>query len=234
MKNYIHTTDVHNTTSAKVVLPYLFEKFKPKTVLDIGCGIGTWLKVAKDLGAKVKGMDGNVTDTNLFCISESEFKLQDLTKEVIHNEKYDLVICLEVVEHLPENAADTIIKTLTDASDIILFSAAIPYQGGQNHINEQWPIYWQNKFEKNKFFAVDLLRPIFWDNSDVEWWYRQNMLVYANEKMIEQYNLQISKPISVYIHPELFQLKLDEIKSKQNNTSSVSQNLKTLLKSILK
>jgi len=233
-RNYIHTTDIHNTNAAKEVLPFIFKKFNGNTIIDIGCGTGSWLSVAKELGAKIKGIDGNYIDKNMLCIDENEFQIHDLTLPLIFEEKYDLAICLEVVEHLPESSAEIIVKTLTNSSDVILFSAAIPNQGGQNHINEQWPNYWQKYFGVKGFFPIDLLRPQFWENPKVDWWYKQNMMIYANKKAIERYNLSHCKSIPAYIHPDLFQVKLDEIKSRQNHVHSISQNFKNLLKSIIK
>jgi 2-polyprenyl-3-methyl-5-hydroxy-6-metoxy-1,4-benzoquinol methylase len=60
----------------------------------------------------------------------------DLEKE------FDLVVSLEVAEHLPASAADQFVNTLVKHGKKILFSAAIPGQGGQDHLNEQWPDYW--------------------------------------------------------------------------------------------
>src|SRR5690606_34222821 len=105
----------------------------------------------------------------------------DLTKKLELNKKYDMAISLEVAEHLPESAADTFVESLTSHASIILFSAAIPQQGGQYHVNEQWPNYWNEKFKKRGFQAFDILRSEFWNNEHVPWWYRQNMVFFVKQ-----------------------------------------------------
>ena len=45
-----------------------------------------------------------------------------------------------------------LVATITKHGDAVLFSAAIPGQGGQDHLNEQWPEYWQKKFEVNGYY----------------------------------------------------------------------------------
>ncbi|MBC7913678.1 MAG: class I SAM-dependent methyltransferase [Pyrinomonadaceae bacterium] len=209
--NYIHTEDIHNHKSAEEILPYIFNLIKPVSVIDVGCGTGSWLSVAKKLGAKtVLGVDGIYIGTQMLCIEKEEFKLQDLTLPLHTDTKYDLAICLEVAEHLPETAADNLIEILTQHSDIILFSAAIPRQEGQFHINEQWPDYWQNKFEKKGYSAFDILRDNFWNNENVEWWYKQNMFIYSKPENGHILGPQVAdKEIIARVHPELFKLQIE-------------------------
>jgi hypothetical protein len=85
--------------------------------------------------------------------------------------KYDLAICLEVAEHLPVSSAGTLVDSITRASDLILFSAAIPLQTGTHHINEQWQDYWAALFDQRGFVASDIVRPAIWGRPDVRWWY---------------------------------------------------------------
>lgn len=211
--NYTHTEEIHNTSAAKEVLPYIFSLIHPKSVIDVGCGTGSWLKIAKEMGIdKVTGIDGIYVDQDLLSISPQEFTLHDLTLPLDQATKYDLAICLEVAEHLPEESAGNLIKILTSHSDIILFSAAIPGQGGQFHINEQWPDYWQVKFADKGYIAFDLLRDKFWDNEKVEWWYKQNMLVYARPEKAQVLGSKPGDKIKFIVHPEL-------LVNKENQTS---------------
>src|SRR5690606_6408407 len=119
-----------------------------------------------------------------------------------------MAISLEVAEHLPEDAADIFVDSLTKHASVILFSAAIPQQGGQNHLNEQWPNYWNEKFRKKGFQAFDILRNKFWENENVRWWYRQNMMLYAREGEAAFNEFEPSKNILSYIHPRLYQKKV--------------------------
>ena len=146
---YIHTKDIHNTRAAEIIVPILLQHIQPKSVLDIGCGTGTWLKVFEQAGiTDFFGVDGEDIDESILEISKENFAVYNLTRPLVLDRFYDLVISLEVAEHLPELAADEFVLTLVRHGKTILFSAAIPGQGGQDHLNEQWPIYWQKKFNR--------------------------------------------------------------------------------------
>jgi len=218
--NYIHTEAIHNPAAAAEVLPCIFHMVKPQSVADVGCGTGSWLKVARELGAtKITGIDGIHVDRSMLCIPEESFIQHDLRLPIQAGAKYDLAICLEVAEHLPEKDAEHIVSMLTGFSDIILFSAGIPGQGGQFHINEQWPAYWQAKFKAHGFLAIDNLRPLFWDNAKVDWWYRQNMLLYVKEELVPLLGFRASAVVPAYVHPELLQLKLEMQQESQRHIS---------------
>ena len=171
--NYKHDPAVHNFSAARQILPFLLKLKTTNSILDIGCGIGTWLAVAKELGVReTLGVDGVDLNEAELKIPAENFIKQDLTAPIILNKKFDLLLCLEVAEHLPAEYAKILIDTLTQHSDFIIFSAAIPGQGGQNHLNEQWPGYWQNLFLSNGYYPSELLINTFWNNDEVEWWYR--------------------------------------------------------------
>lgn len=181
---YIHTEKIHNTKSAEVVVPILIDLFHPKSVLDVGCGTGTWLKVFRDYGIEeIYGLDGDYVDLRSLFVAPQFFKALDLRNEFQLNKAFDITICLEVAEHLPESSAGNLVRSLVNHSDIIIFSAAIPGQGGQNHLNEQWPRYWQSLFKKYSYSFLDLIRPLIWDSSDVFWWYRQNLYVVVKDSI---------------------------------------------------
>lgn len=248
---YIHTVEVHNTVAAEHILPSVFNLINPSKVIDIGCGTGSWLKVAKKLGAtQVLGLDGVQVDKTLLEIEENEFQKHNLTSPFASNEKFDLAICLEVAEHLPESAADTLVDTLADASNSILFSAALPEQGGQNHINEQWPEYWQHKFAAKGLYPLDIIRVKHWSNDGVEWWYRQNMVLYTTRNLAEKLNMVPNEPFQTYIHPDLFKLKTKNLREalaeierikleyenilKRSQHPTIIQALKALMKAFIK
>lgn len=234
VSNYIHTENIHNTIAAEEFIPILLKQSNPKSVVDVGCGLGTWLKIFKKHGiSDILGIDGNYIDKTKLHIDKNNFLLHDLTAPLIYHKRFDLALCLEVAEHLPENKADNLVNTLTDLADTILFSAALPDQGGQNHINEQSFSYWVQKFNNKGYIVKDLFRKQIWDNKKIDWWYRQNMflVVKSNEKQ---------EKINDYHHPIRYcqiskELKItatDKNKLLQGNIP-IKQAVKILIKSIL-
>ncbi|MEM3896848.1 MAG: hypothetical protein QW763_06255, partial [Archaeoglobaceae archaeon] len=97
---------------------------------------------------------------------------------------------------------------------VVLFSAAIPFQGGVRHINEQWPEYWVKLFEKKSFVPIDYLRWQIWNIQDIEVWYRQNVLLFVNKSYINKNKIflelfeRYGKVLSV-VHPELYLMKVE-------------------------
>jgi SAM-dependent methyltransferase len=215
MKNliYVHDEITHNSSAAEQVLPVLFEIYKPSSILDVGCGLGNWIEVAKKLsGAKIIGVDGDYVDRRLLKIEENEFVEKDLTKPFDLNRKFDLAICLEVAEHLPEASAEGFIKSITNHSDVIMFSAALPGQGGQHHINEQWPSYWQEHFNNCGFEMMDFFRFKIWNNPKIEYWYKQNLfLVVRKGHKIAKNEAEIAYSL---VHPELLELIHEQYQNK--------------------
>jgi len=204
---YIHEDKIHNFDAAKQVVPFVISLLDPKSVVDVGCGTGTWLKVFQDYGIdKLLGIDGDYVNKSLLKISPENFIDFDLENFFMSKDKFELAISLEVAEHLKSDSSDLFIETLTNLSDTVIFSAAVINQGGQNHINEQAPSYWIEKFESKGFRLFDILRPVFWDNECIEFWYRQNIMLFTKRedlfKDLADYKNFGGKYI---IHPNLFQ-----------------------------
>jgi hypothetical protein len=151
----------------------------------VGCGLGAWLKVFKEHGVeKVRGLDGDYIDRSTLLIDSHCFTAVDLSAPIELDERYDLAICLEVAEHLPEATAPGLIRTLTTVAPLVLFSAAIPGQSGRGHINERWPSYWKTLFAENGFQRLDPIRRHIWKDNRVQSWYRQNIFVYGARDVI--------------------------------------------------
>jgi SAM-dependent methyltransferase len=154
-------------------------------VVDIGCGDGTWLSVFRTLGvADILGVDGKYVDRDLLQVSNECFLAADLSKPLALDRTFDLAVSLEVAEHLPANCAAIFVESLTRLAPVVLFSAAIPFQGGHHHINEQWPDMWVELFKQRDFLPVDFVRKRIWKNKSVEWWYSQNTLLFVQAEFL--------------------------------------------------
>ena len=174
--------------SASAILPLVAKLVHPRTVVDVGCGVGTWLAVwQKIFGSEIYGIDGDYVDRSQLLIDAENFHPANLEERITLQRRFDLAMTLEVAEHLTPARADSFVEDLTRLSDVILFSAAIPAQGGTNHVNEQWQSYWAQKFLRLGYVAVDCIRPQIWTRDDVELWYRQNILLYAKSSELYRY-----------------------------------------------
>lgn len=215
---YVHEADTHNLQSPSNIVPFLVEKFRPASVIDVGCGIGTFLHVFKEHGVKdVVGVDGKWVNKSQLYIDEKEFVEADLEKPIHIGRAFDMAICLEVAEHLAPSAADNIVESLTSLSKTIVFSAATDRQGGQNHLNEQPFSYWKEKFEKKGYRVVDFFRPVFWNNSQIQWWYKQNMFLIVHPSVDVSALEREAKAFSyneLLIHPDLYYERIREYQTK--------------------
>lgn len=173
------------TKSAQVVVPILKETLRPRSVVDFGCGRGTWLEVWKAHGATdVIGVDGDYVDRADLAIDESEFRARDLGMTIDLRRRFDLAESLEVAEHLPASRARDFTEDLCRHSDTVLFAAAPPGQGGEYHINEQPYEYWRAFFEALGYEPFDFIRPRVAARHSVAPWYRHNTLLYVKQEAI--------------------------------------------------
>jgi SAM-dependent methyltransferase len=173
---YNHSHNTHTLAAPAAALPLLLAGFKPASLLDVGCGPGTWMKTALALGiSDVFGVEGVKIPPENLLVSAGLIRHQDLTQPWDLNKQFDVVLCLEVAEHLASSSAPVLIDALVKHGTRIYFSAACPNQSGEHHINCQWPAYWQQLFNERGFVCEDSLRWQLWEDSRIEWWYRQNI-----------------------------------------------------------
>lgn len=146
------------------------------SLLDVGAGSGVWMRAALDAGVPVvDGVDGIALTPDQIYVGPSPIRISDLRLPLDLGHRYDVVLCLEVAEHLPSAFAETLVRSLCTHSDLIYFSAAAPGQFGDHHINCQWPAFWQSLFNKYGFVCEDVIRPLIWNDELIEPWYRQNL-----------------------------------------------------------
>jgi hypothetical protein len=109
------------------------------------------------------------------------------------------------------------VEALTELGPAVLFSAAIPLQEGVHHLNEQWPEYWANLFLRRNYFALDVMRPRIWFDAEVQWWYRQNTVLFCDRSMASAIRTRLdiasgSCPnLLPLVHPELWKWRNEEM-----------------------
>ncbi|PKN16008.1 MAG: hypothetical protein CVU66_02480 [Deltaproteobacteria bacterium HGW-Deltaproteobacteria-23] len=210
---YLHR-DAKTRYAAETVLSCVRELLPEiNSAVDIGCGVGTWLSVLSDWGINtIQGVDGQWVETAQLVIPETAFKALDFSElnSFMLSRSFDLAICLEVAEHITADRAAEFVGALTELSDVILFSAAIPGQDGIGHVNEQWPEYWVRLFSDHDYHVYDFIRPRIWEDENIPWWYRQNILLFAGQKSQRDISSRLSQAhnlksfgASSIVHPSL-------------------------------
>ncbi len=198
--------------SANVIVPIIMEAVSPQSAVDMGCGVGGWLSVfAEHEVDELLGMDGDYVPRDRLKIPIESF----LAVKLPHNEDlgrtFDVALSLEVAEHLPKTQAVEFVRSLTRLAPVVVFSAAVPYQGGVGHANERWPSFWAGLFREQQYLAVDLIRPRVWDNDDVQPWYKQNVVIYVDSQRLGEYPMleegrgQTRDHMLDVVHPVLFE-----------------------------
>jgi SAM-dependent methyltransferase len=216
--------------SAEQIVPIVVGLLRPRSVVDVGCGTGAWLAAFARHGVeKYLGIDGTHVDRSVLKIDPAHFVAADLTAPLsVGGERFDMAVSLEVGEHLPARCASTLVDSLVGLAPAVLFSAAIPLQGGAHHVNEQWQAYWAGLFAERQFVAIDAIRPRVWDNRKVASFYAQNMLLYVHEGRLQQLPVLQSErertsgsPLDI-VHPQHYLIYAS------NQHLSVSTTLKLL------
>jgi SAM-dependent methyltransferase len=210
--DYSHEDNLHTVCGARAALGVLFEASLPSSILDVGCGTGVWLRAALELGiSDIYGIDGVTISEQNLRFPSTYFRRQDLRSIWDLGRRFEIVLCLEVAEHLLPEAAPCLIASLVQHSELIIFSAAAPAQAGQHHVNCQWPSYWQKMFNSYGYSCDDAVRWRLWENQAVEPWYRQNMFIarYAPAEAGHE------PRIRSVIHPKMLERKAFDLFSQE-------------------
>ncbi len=190
--------------SAQIMMPWVLKQTGAQKVIDVGCGSGAWASVAKEQGCTVHGTDNFVPEDRLL-IDPSEFSRVDLT-EPFDCSGYDLAICLEVGEHLPEGAARGLVAGLCKAR-YVFFGAAVPGQGGVDHVSERWQGYWSSLFAASGLVGTDEVRREFWHDKRIAVYYRQNVALYGGDVDLSCIGMR-SRGVLDVVHPDMWSLRI--------------------------
>jgi SAM-dependent methyltransferase len=200
-------------SSADVIVPAVCDLVRPSSVIDVGCGVGTWLSAfARGGVGDFLGLDGDYVPRKDLQIPADRFRETDLSQPFALPRVFDLAVSLEVAEHLPPPSARGFIASLTRLAPAVLFSAAVPHQGGWHHVNEQWPQYWAELFAQERFFPLDCFRERFWTATNVRWWYAQNVVLFLrDDHQLWQTHARSSAPLRALVHPENYLLRVADL-----------------------
>jgi SAM-dependent methyltransferase len=179
-------------SSAAALVPVLHDRYRPSSVIDVGCGEGWFCREFEVLGARTVGVDGSWVDGATHV---------DLATPPYPDLGYfDLALCLEVGEHVDRAHASDLVDWLVGLAPIVVFSAAIPGQGGEGHVNEQRPEWWRDLFHAGGLPITGALRWQVWGDDRIEPWYRQNLLVAGDAGLAED-------GCPFVVHPGMWQWK---------------------------
>jgi SAM-dependent methyltransferase len=198
--------------SAEAVVPLLLAEMKINSAVDVGCGSASWAGTFLRHGvADVIGVDGDYVDRSLLEIPVERFIAKDLDKPFDLGRTFDLAFSVEVAEHLTPSRAPGFVADLVKLAPIVLFSAALPGQGGLDHRNERWLSYWVDLFGKHNYRPLDCIRYQIWNDEKVMFWYRQNIMVFCRADLYPKYaHLDHKAPVDA-VHPELLRRKTHSI-----------------------
>ena len=213
--------------SARALVPIVLGIHPARAMVDVGCGIGGWVKAFGENGVSGIGVDGAYVEHTQLLIPEDRFVAHDLNRELDvadlcaryagESGRFDLAISLEVAEHLEPQRSESLVRDLCALADVVLFAAAVPFQGGAGHINERWQSWWAQKFSEHGYEPFDVLRRDIWSRRDIAWWYKQNTIFYVkrNSAAHARFTARFGEPAATMfdlVHPELFRGKAARLK----------------------
>jgi SAM-dependent methyltransferase len=203
----------HTLHAARRILQALPDGLARRRIADIGCGTGTFLAAGLELGAQeVFGIEGDWVTPSMLDDPRIAFEPRDL-EQSFEGPRVDLVLSLEVAEHLSPKRAEGFVRDLVAMAPAVLFSAAIPGQGGVGHVNEQWQSHWATLFAAHGYHAYDVIRPLIWADEAVPAWYRQNAILFLQGDLGERLGLASTAPeLLDKVHPAFWARANRELK----------------------
>ncbi len=180
---YANTVEWPAERSADVIAESILLSFRANSLVDVGCGTGAVLYALQRRGCRVLGLEYSQAALRYCHLRKIDVRRFDLERDTYMGDRnFDVAISMEVAEHLPEKTAGRYVKLLTELSDVIVFTAARPNQGGRGHVNEQPPSYWIAKFQFSGFAYDDRMSRDLresWRSSDsLASWYWQNLMIF--------------------------------------------------------
>jgi SAM-dependent methyltransferase len=169
-------------TDYQKIAECILHLYSPKRVIDVGCGPGKLSQRFAEAGIEVTAVDGFAspafTHANI-SFTRVDLNSRDALMRLEQMGPFDLAVCLEVAEHLAPSVSSTLISVLTKLAPVVVFSAAVPEQGGHGHINLKSRELWHQEFVNNRFHCADRVRVLLRGEATVAAWYRLNIVDYV-------------------------------------------------------
>lgn len=146
------------------VLDYLIDRYNVRSMLDVGCGLGAMLDLARSKGLYASGVDGD-PQIHHYLINHHDYTIGPYRGP----RPVDLIWCVEFVEHVEEIYQENYLATFQDGR-VLYLTAAYPGQGGYHHVNEQPVEYW-----------IDLLEAHGWelDREATDWTHEHGAIPFS-------------------------------------------------------
>ncbi len=132
----------------------LVERFEPKKHLDAGCAGGLLVEALRERGVESFGIDFLSDALDQVHPDVQQYCRRASLTEPIPGGPYDLVTCIDVLEHLEEADALRAIENLTAVTDIVVFSSTPDDFDDPTHINVQPLLYWLRAFTRHGFYPI--------------------------------------------------------------------------------
>jgi SAM-dependent methyltransferase len=149
-RSYFAALDGVHRPLYRLLADVVADLYGPRTAVDVGCGTGLILSRLQERGVEVTGIEGSRHAIEASGLADRVVKA-NLERSIPRLGRFDVCFCIEVAEHLPGRAASGLVAALTDMSDVVVFTAATPGQGGSHHVNEQPQSYWETRFAERGF-----------------------------------------------------------------------------------
>ena len=191
--------------AADILVPMLLEATRPTSVLDVGCGVGSFMRALLHAGVgDVFGVDAPVFDDALLVVEPKLVRRCDLRQPLDLGRRFDLALCLEVGGYFPEH--DVLVASLVRHASVIAFSAAIPDQDMIRQQHGAYPSHWAALFAKHGYKAIDAFRGRIWADDRMPFWFRQNLLLFAEPSAIGRLRLAPGPAPLDIVHPRLYDM----------------------------
>jgi len=180
--DYYVYVEEHTQKASATIATSIINDLHPRSAIDVGCGTGAVLDALRQRGCEVVGLEYSESGLE-YCINRKlDVRKFDIERDTLGlDQVFDVAVSTEVAEHLPESCADRYVDLLTRLAPQIVFTAAVPGQGGTDHVNEQPASYWISKFAARGYVHnVELSQEWgrAWKDAGIASWFWMNIMIF--------------------------------------------------------